>query len=100
MPFSLDTSAILDAWVRHCPPDVFPTVWSHMDHAAENGEILVIEEVVQELGKKDDGASKWVKDRGVMVIPIDEEVQRHVVEIMSTYSRLVDTKKNRSVGDP
>jgi PIN domain nuclease of toxin-antitoxin system len=71
-----------------------------MDHAANSGEILVVDEVAQELGKKDDGAFKWIKERGVMVIPIDAEIQSHVVYIMSAYSRLVDTKKNRSVGDP
>jgi hypothetical protein len=100
VPFSLDTSGILDAWVRHYPPDVFPTIWSHMDTSATNGEVFVIEEVLRELERKDDGIHKWIKEREAMVVPIDAEVQGYVVEIMSKYSRLVDSKKNRSVGDP
>lgn len=100
MPFSLDTSGILDAWVRHYPLDVFPTIWSHMDVSAKNGEVFVIEEVLRELERKDDGIHKWIKEREAMVVPIDAEVQEYVVEIMSKYSRLVDSKKNRSVGDP
>jgi Domain of unknown function (DUF4411) len=95
VPFSLDTSGILDAWVRHYPPDVFPTIWSQMDVSARNGEIFVIEEVVRELEKKDDGIHKWVKQRETIVVPIDAEVQKHVVEIMSKYSRLVDSKKKQ-----
>jgi predicted nucleic acid-binding protein len=98
--FSLDTSGILDAWVRYYPPDVFPTIWSQMDVSAKNGEIFVIEEVVRELEKKDDGIHGWIKERETIIVPIDDEVQKHVVQIMSKYSRLVDTKKNRSVGDP
>ena len=100
MPFSLDTSGILDAWVRHYPPDVFPTIWSSMDVSAKNGEIFVIDEVVRELERKDDDIYKWVKQREAMVVPIDAEVQSQLMEIMSKYSRLVDTKKNRSGCDP
>jgi hypothetical protein len=99
VPFSLDTSGILDAWVRHYPPDVFPTIWSKMDVSAKNGEIFVIEEVVRELEKKD-GVHRWVKERETIIVPIDDDVQKSVVQIMSKYTRLVDTKKNRSVGDP
>jgi len=98
--FSLDTSGILDAWVRHYPPDVFPTVWSHLDASAANGDIFVIEEVLRELEKKDDGIHTWIKKREAMVVPLDAEVQRYLVQIMAKYVRLVDSKKNRSVGDP
>jgi hypothetical protein len=100
VPYSLDTSGILDAWVRHYPPDVFPTIWSQMDVSARTGEIFVIEEVVRELEKKDDGIHKWIKLRETVVVPIDSEVQENVVKIMAKYTRLVDSKKNRSVGDP
>ncbi len=71
-----------------------------MNVSARRGEIVIIDEVFQELNKKDDGASRWVKDRGEMIVPIDAEIQDHLVHIMSKYSRLVDSKKNRSVGDP
>ena len=71
-----------------------------MDASASNGDIFVIEEVLRELEKKDDGIHQWIKEREAMVVPIDAEVQGYVVEIMSKYSRLVDSKKNRSVGDP
>lgn len=100
MAFSLDTSGILDAWVRNYPPDVFPAIWSDMHTAAQRGDILVIEEVVRELERKDDDVYRWVKKHESMIVSIDIEIQRHVVEIMSFYSRLVDSKKNRSGGDP
>jgi hypothetical protein len=100
VPFSLDTSGLLDAWVRHYPLDVFPTIWSHMEVAAKKGEILVIDEVVLELKRKDDGIHKWVQEREAMIVPIDGEVQRHLSEIMNKYPRLVDTRKNRSGCDP
>lgn len=100
MPYSLDTSGILDAWVRHYPPDVFPAIWKHMEDATKKGEIFVIEEVVAELERKDDDVHKWVKQREGMIVMIDLEVQSCLVKLMSKYPRLVDSKKNRSGCDP
>ncbi len=71
-----------------------------MDASAKNREIFVIDEVLLELQKKDDGIYKWVKQREAMLIPINDDIQSHLVEIMAKYGRLVDSKKNRSGGDP
>lgn len=100
MPYSLDTSGILDAWVRYYPPDVFPTIWTHMDAAAKNGLVFVVDEVVLELGRKDDGIHAWVKSRPSAIVPIDADIQKHLAHIMAHYPRLVDSKKNRSGCDP
>jgi hypothetical protein len=100
MAFSLDTSGLLDARVRHYPPDVFPAIWVLMDDAARKGEILVVDEVLREVERKDDGLVEWLKERQSMIVPIDDALQRHVVEIMGKYRRLVDSRKNRSGCDP
>ena len=100
MSYSVDTSAFLDAWVRHYPPDVFPGIWQQMDHAANNTILNFSDEVVNELEKKDDGAHKWVKAHGSIIVPLDTEIEKYVQEIMTRFPRLVDTKKGRSVGDP
>jgi Domain of unknown function (DUF4411) len=100
MPFSLDTSGLLDAWVRHYPPDVFPTIWTHMEIACRRGEIFIIDEVLDELARKDDGIHKWVKEHEQMVVSIDEEIQEYLAKMMKAHPRLVDTKKNRSGCDP
>jgi Domain of unknown function (DUF4411) len=100
MPYSVDTSAFLDAWVRYYPLDVFPGMWQQMDRAAKNGTLLASDEVLRELEKKDDGAHEWVKTRPEMLVKLDMEIEVHVSDIMRRYPRLVDTKKGRSVGDP
>lgn len=100
MAFSLDTSGLLDAWVRHYPPDVFPRIWALMDAAIAANEIFIIDEVLRELERKDDDVYRWVKSRGKMVVPISPGIQGHVKQIMSNYGRLVDTRKNRSGCDP
>lgn len=98
--YSVDTSAFLDAWTRYYPLDVFPTIWSQMDRAARDGTLFACDEVLRELGKKDDGAHDWMKARPEMVVSLDAEIEAHVREIMDRYRRLVDSKKGRSGGDP
>jgi hypothetical protein len=98
--YSLDTSAFLDAWTRYYPVDVFPTIWGQMDRAARDSTLFASDEVLRELGKKDDGAHDWMKGRPERVLALDAEIETHVREIMNRYPRLVDSKKGRSVGDP
>jgi len=71
-----------------------------MHTAALTGEILVIDEVVLELKRKDDGICEWVQDRQNMIVPIDSDIQANLTKIMKSYPRLVDTRKQRSGCDP
>lgn len=100
MGYSFDTSGFLDARARYYPPDVFPTLWDRMDASVANGTIFTCEEVFRELERKDDDVYQWVKARPAMIVPIDEDIQLEVVNIMRSYPRLVDTKRNKSGGDP
>lgn len=71
-----------------------------MEQAAQAGQIWIMDEVVTELKRKDDGVYQWVKGRDTIIVPIDEDIQKHLVGVMKLYPRLVDTKRNRSGCDP
>jgi len=101
LKYSIDTSAILDAWRRRYPPDVFPAVWVRFDEAIDAGDLGASEEVLLEVEKRDDEVHEWAKARKAKTfVPIDEEQQRHVASILGKHERLVDTRKNRSAADP
>lgn len=100
MIFSVDTSAWLDGWARDYPPDVFPSLWVRLAERIADGTIRCSEEVYVELKKKDDGLHGWLKARKEVLVPIDEEIQKLVSELLLLYPRLVDTLKNRSQADP
>jgi len=100
MPYSIDTSGFLDAWVRNYPVDVFPTIWEQIDGAARNGTLLASDEVVRELERKEDGAHTWMKGRPEMLVVLDPDIEQQVRDTMRRYPRLVDTRKGRSGGDP
>lgn len=100
MKYSIDTSAILDAWVRYYPPDVMPGLWEKIGELIQSGKLIATKEVLIELSKKDDEVYKWAKDNNRMFREIDEGIQITVTQILKDYMRLVDTRKNRSMADP
>ncbi|MDQ8182527.1 DUF4411 family protein [Pelagicoccus sp. SDUM812005] len=100
MKYCIDTSAWMDGWVRDYPQDVFPSLWTKLEEHVTNGAIISSEEVYIEIAKKEDGLHEWIKDRKEMLVPIESEIQEIVFELLATYPRLVDTKRNRSQADP
>lgn len=68
--YSVDTSAILDGWIRYYPPDVFGTVWTRLAELAGVGKLFASDEVMSELEKKDEGAWNWAKQH-LSLVPID-----------------------------
>ncbi len=100
MSYSLDTSGFLDAWIRHYPIDVFPTIWERLEASIKTGLLFTSEEVVRELERKDDDACAWMKARPEMIVPFSAEIEAEVINLMRRFPRLVDTKKGRSGGDP
>lgn len=98
--FSLDASSLIFAWFDAYPPDAFETFWNRLDGLAHAGRVLVSEEVYEELRRKDDGLFAWVKQRTAMVVPHEDEVQRHVSAILNTHPLLIKARSGRSGGDP
>lgn len=99
MAYSIDSSGVLDLF-RYYPPDVFPTIWTQMDAAAGTGIIFAVDEAYRELEKKDDVAFQWLKARRTMIVSLDTEIQQRVATILAAHPRLIDTRRNRSSGDP
>lgn len=100
MKYSIDTSAILDGWRRHYPPDTFPGLWERVDRLIETEDLAATEEVLHELSKKDDEVYAWAKEREKMFVPIDERIQPLVTQILERFEKLLDTRRNRSAADP
>ena len=100
MQYSIDTSALLDAWVRWYPPDIFSRLWENIDALIEEGNLIASEEVFVELEKKEDDVYSWAKERNHIFQPITEDIQNAVTEILINFPTLVDSRKDRSQADP
>lgn len=98
--YCLDTSAILDGWVRFYPPDVLPTLWEKLERAIEDGAIISPDDVLIELKKKDDDVHSWAKAQSGLFLPLDDSTQDATSEILAAFPRLVKALSRRNQADP
>ena len=75
--YCFDTSALLDAWTRHYPPDVFPQLWRSLEVRIAAGDVIAAEEVRVEIGKKD-ARSSWAKRQQGLFVDLDQTQQERV----------------------
>jgi hypothetical protein len=95
--YSLDTSALITAWWRNYPPDVFGPVWDHMDTLIRNGVVRASREVLTELEKQDDDLYHWCRVReDDLFIDLVEELQDAVTTLLAKYPKLVATGRNKA----
>ncbi|MCD4792157.1 MAG: DUF4411 family protein [Bacteroidales bacterium] len=102
--YSIDTSSILDAWVRYYPLDTFPSFWTNFSLFAKNKIGIATELIKHEISNKDDGCIKWFKENKLddFFVPIDNNIQSYVTELMKNpnYQRLVEDRKGTNGADP
>jgi len=102
--YSIDTSAILDAWVRHYPLDLFPSFWDKFRILVESKDGIAIELIGHELRTKDDGCYDWFKDNNLssFFVEISTPVEKTVTDILRdpNYQKLVDDRKGTYSADP
>lgn len=98
--YCFDTSALLDAWNRNYPPDVFPQLWRAIEESIASGVVIAPEEVRVEFAKKDDALLKWAKKQRGLFCDLDSEQQVSAGEILAQFPKLIDTRRGRSGADP
>jgi len=98
--YCLDTSALVGAWVRAYPIDVFPGLWAALDDLANRGTIVCPEEVREELSRKSDDLYAWVRERSGMVVPLDGDQMDGTREVLAAFPRLVGALAERNRADP
>lgn len=100
MSYCIDTSALIDAWVRWYPRDVFPSLWDRIEALVGEGEIVTPDEVLHELERKEDSLLVWAKERKDMFRVLDEDLQRGGAEILGGFPNLVDSSSSITEADP
>ncbi|MCH8806885.1 MAG: DUF4411 family protein [Planctomycetes bacterium] len=102
MKYSIDTSGLLDGWVRYYPPDLFPSLWDgRFDELIEEGRLIATEEVLIELEKKEgDAVHAWAQKRSALFVPVDEPIQACVTDLLAQYPYLAAEQSRRSSADP
>lgn len=101
MAYCIDTSALIDAWVRWYPKDVFPTLWDRFEGLLQAGELVAPDEVLEELRQKEgDTLTAWALVHKHMFKVTDTNLQETAGEILNRFPRLVDPNSSVTEADP
>ena len=97
--YTIDTCSLIELR-RAYADDVFPAIWDRIGVLADNGVLISIEDVYEELKEHDDNVFKWAKKHSNMFFPLDGLIQTQASKILSTHQNLIDLKKRKSGADP
>lgn len=99
--YVLDTSALIGAWARTYPPANFPNFWDRLDATAQQGRIVVPEEVETELKTKQDELLTWVRDREEWLkAPTTRAVMDKTRAVLEEYPGLTQPNAGKGTADP
>ncbi len=99
--YCLDTNIFIEAWTKYYPFDLVPTYWEIIENLARQGKVFITYEVYKEILKQDDELTHWIKEREMLFVRMpDQQVQRHLAEIMRRFPKIINIGKHRSAADP
>ena len=95
--FVFDTSAYINGWRDHYPPQTFPGVWSLVEEALVDGRVVSPREVYNERVRKDDDVAAWAKERLQGFVEPTPDVMRAAGVI---FERELPNSGDRDAADP
>jgi len=96
--YVIDTSSFIDLNKAN-PIDIYLTPWKKVEQLVMTGKLIAPIEVYNELIKKDDVLSKWVKEHKKMFKPITVRQTEIVSEILKEFPSIIKVRKEYQ-GDP
>jgi hypothetical protein len=100
LKYSLDTSALIEPWVRLYPPDVFSPVWTAFRGLIGTGVVRASVEVKRELARQSDGLYRWACETDGLFVEVDAAQLLKVKEIVNAFPTLVKPNSTKSAADP
>ncbi len=97
--YIIDTCAILSQ--KDDEPHrrkVYPSKWKKIDELVRCQEIVTCSEIALEV--KDASIQEWMRQCQMRILPLDDEIQENVKQVLRVNSELVDFKTGKSSGDP
>ena len=98
--YSIDTSCLINAWNKTYQPDLFPSIWEHIESLWCNGTIAITEQVFHEIARKDDAIHAWCQERKDLFLTIDDALQDKLTLLMTNHERIAATGDGRNFADP
>ena len=98
--YSIDTSALIDWWVRYYPPNAFGGLVPRLEQLIGNGQLWASREVRDELEKQNDACFRWAKEQVDLFVESDAPIQGVVSSLMGKYFNAEKPDKGIGGADP
>ena len=98
--YSFDTSSLLNGRRDLLPPSIFRTLWSNREAMIVGGEVCAVDEVRNELSRRDDDVWAWAKAQDNLFLPLDEDIQRATSATLTSHQKLMGRGGGRNGADP
>lgn len=95
--YSFDTSSLVAGADEWLPVEHFPSFWDHMDELARSGRVLIIDEVIEELSKKNSAARAWCDKHRTVQVEISEVIQE-ARRVAARFGELTKPGRGRADG--
>lgn len=100
MKWCFDTSALIEPWVRHYPPDLFPRLWEALHAMSAAGVIAAPVDVRIELERQSDGLSDWAKGLTGFFTEADRPVVEVYANVVNEFPGFMKVNSTKSGADP
>lgn len=99
--YSIDSGALIDAWLRKYPPDFLPSLWESIRALIAAGTLAAPEEVLLELERGGDDLYEWAESQDGLFRPPTPEIQARVAHIVNTFPNFLPERSPDGVwADP
>jgi hypothetical protein len=98
--YSFDTSSLLNGRRDLLPPEIFVTLWTNIESMITVGDIRCVDEVLNELARREDVVHDWAKSQADLFVPLAANVQRTAREVLEAHPKLVGAGGGRNSADP
>ena len=85
--YSIDTSAMVDWWVRYYPPKAFGGLVPRMEKLIADGRVRASREVLDELERQDDECFRWARNQKLLFVDSHPAIQSVVARPMGAILR-------------
>jgi predicted nucleic acid-binding protein len=93
-----DASSIIHAWDNY-PIENFPPLWEWIAEQIKTGEFTIPQVALEELCHKSPDSGDWLKEQGIVVLPLTNEVLHKAVEIKHMLGVVEDNYHVDGVGE-
>jgi hypothetical protein len=91
--YSIDTSALIDAWHRDYRLSVFPSLWQRVAGLIDAGQLVASMTVRGELQRQEDELAEWADGNPGLFAEDDEEIQAGVRAILAGWPNIDFTRR-------